>query len=555
MRHTSLRAVVMLTLGAAVATSLTGCILVATQLRYARHRSFFFDPAAYTFHEATLRVRLESEGRWPVAWDEWQRNSRAPLRTVPLLLAAPTLLGQPAGHLATALPALAVCSGLMGWLAYRRSGSMGYAFVCAVALAMLPGVFDVTRGLGPYWLDLPAAYLLGAAALCLISTLETAHLGWWAAFALLASGAALFRSVAAGYALFMCGPVLLCALRRRWCQHRSLASVAAPLALVAGIVGLLAGPVLVAHAAANVTYYAGHGYALSSGVAEAARAALASLVRFHTAPLAATTVAWGGFELLRSCVRKRGAAERLCLLWMAIAQPLLLVLVLRLGAHAQAALYGVPLLFAWAFVPGETSGRKRPGLALAARTATLVLSCVLGVSAAWQAWRIAGRSDPQKTADLELADGLRGQGARLVWVGFFDEYAWIPSLEAWQRFGVLPLTPADPPFFTVHQAYWTAAHPGLGPDAVARVVYERTCRWVDLVVAFDDAAAADPRFDNPFSRTVAREIATAVRADPRWEAVFSVRHPLYGGLSAFRNRSTRGGSPAYQRVLRGQRLD
>jgi len=555
MRQTNLQAAVMLTLGAAVATSLTGCILVATQLRYARHRSFFFDPVAYTLHEATLRVRLESEGRWPVAWDEWQRNARAPLRTVPLLLAAPNLLGQPAGHLATGLPGLAVCSGLVGWLAYRRTASMGYGLVCLAAFAMLPGVFDIATGLGPYWLDLPAAYLLGAAALCLVASLDTACLGWWATFALLASGAALFRSVAAGYALFMCGPVLLYALRRRWCQHRSLASVAAPLAVVAGIIGLLAGPVLVAHAAFNVTYYAGHGYALNSGTAEAARAVLASLLRFHTAPLAATTVVWVGFELLRSCVWRRGTAERLCLLWMAIAQPLLLVLALRLGAHAQAALYGVPLLFALAFVPGETPGLKRPRLGLVVRAATLLLSCVLGVSAAWQAWRIAGRSDPQKTSDLELADGLRRQGGRLVWVGFFDEYAWIPSLDAWQRFGVLPLTPADPPFFTLHESYWTAAHPGLGPDAVARAVYERTCRWVDLAVVADDVASADQRFDNPFTRTVAREVTTAVRADPRWELVFSVRHPFYGGLSAFRNRSTRGSSPAYQRVLKGQRLD
>ncbi len=553
------RAAILLLATSLLLTALGGWAAARVEAIYLKHHSFFFDPVSYQFRNARLSRQIAVDGRLATAWSEWLNNDRFPFRTVPLVLLAPKLLEEPLGYLATALPALAVFLALLGWFLWRRYGSPAYAAAGMVLFASIPGLYDPHAGLGVYLLDLPAALWVGAALICLLQWNGRSRLAWLAAFAGFASLAALSRYVAAGYLLVMAGPVLLGMLWRRWRERGDLfQSVIKPLALVAAILGILAGYYLVAHFKGTMEFYATYGYNLDSELYRSARATW----RFFTSYLGYRYFVLLALIFLANvlCGKRDQPGNRwlAALAWMALAHPLFLILVLGMGSHAQAAVYTLCPLFLLVLAPyPERERLSSPRVMALAAVAIILFSAWQGVSSARANMRQARVTTTlarqHKSMDRRLGKLLARQGDRLVWLALFDEYSWPPTMEAFFNQRKLPLPAGQDYFFSVHGSVWRGNFPGLDRSSISRLVYRNIKRYVDLVLVFRDPSRARRELKNQTSAAVARFVAQTCRNDPGWKEVFRLEVTPYGPLVAYRQlRPARPG--VYEKLLKGEPL-
>jgi hypothetical protein len=538
-------------------TGLMGVVTTRIAHTYLETHSYFYDPVSYSFYNARLYARLETEGRSHLAWEEWLKNARHPLRTVPLLLFAPGLLAKQMGPVATVLPMFGIFLSLLGWTVYRRTGYLPYALACMALFCALPGLFSPMQGLSVYWLDLSAVFLSGGAALCLLNSTGGRKLAWLAGFAVLASCAALSRYVAGGYVFVMCAPVLTGYLLLRWRQEGSLIrSVLVPVLVVGSIVGLLAGYFIVVHFQGNMGFYTAYGYALGHGITLSAVSTLGALYDYVKQPLmfALLGLLIINLTLLRS--RTWRWNELLVPGWFAIAHLLFSSIVLRVVGDRFVSLYAFPFVFLLAVSPVPWREYSHTTRDLRAFITIVVLAgaVLIGGYSAWKGYQQANTSvKDRKRFDIKIARLVVKQGHHIVWNAYFDEYAWIPTMEAFYRFGELPLPAGQDYFFSIHESVWKGNYPGLTPDEVSRRVYENTNQWVDLAVVFDDPAAAKTRFNNAYTQAIAQYVAQTIRNDLRWQRVFLIQSSEYGPLTGYRNLASLH-QDAYNRILRGQTL-
>ena len=168
--------------------------------------------------------------------------------------------------------------------------------------------------------------------------------------------------------------------------------------------------------------------------------------------------------------------------------------------------------------------------------------------------RPSREAQARKQLDTALAERLVEQGGRVVWVAFFDEYAWIPSLEAFYRWKKLPLPAGQDYFFGVHETMWKGNFPGMSPGEIGKLVYYNVVRHVELAVVFSDPRQAKGRFDNPYREAAARYMSVRMARDAAiWKPVFRLEHTPYGPLTGFRNQRLRG-DKVYNRLLAGDSL-
>lgn len=382
-----------------------------------------------------------------------------------------------------------------------------------------------------------------------------------------------------------CGPVLLFYLFQRWREEpRRLNSVLLPLAVVTLVVGVLAGPMLVAHLGSNAFYYSGLAYGLGrKGSAHFLRRFLLDYVDSGPGALRVLgCVALFALVVAHAFARAQRGNQKwssvLVSAWLAGGIPLFLIAVLRTAHDPSPALYVLPGAFIALITPTRAEGPFETRRLTWLSGPLAVVALVIGVHAARSCWR--GATDPasdeqrmldwdwvthstpdvrdHKAFDVALAGELSRQGSGLVWSPFFDETGHIHSMEAFYRFGNLIL-PAGSRYFSIHEAYWRAFYPGLSPSEIGERVYAAATRWVDVVVVLDDPKRADAVFsrvnryaDNPCSRFVARYVAGRVATDPQWRRVFQVESQDYGAVSGYRNLEAQG--RGYRAALRSQSI-
>jgi hypothetical protein len=523
-------------------TGIVGWGTVKIASSSAANSPLFFDPAAYSFYNAKLFCRLSCTSRSGLAWSEWIENGRHPLRTIPLIFAAPSLLASPVGHLATSLPMLITFLMILGWTVYYRTKNAWYSVACMVLFCSMRQLLHPVAGLPPNWLDLPAAFLTGSASLCLLNAVGRADIRWLAAFSVLGSLATLSRWAAGGYLLVMCAPVLGYYL---WCRFKAersfVRSVLKPIGIVVAITGPLVGYFLVAHFKVNMDFYATYGYALGN-------APLTTIVR----TIRILTVFVGPWQILILSAlfvanvvlmaRKPIAwPELLLTAWLGFSHLLFITMILR-TTHQQAILYAVPPLFLLAVAPlswkpEKYLSRASQMMATSAICVGVLLQVCLGIM--W--YQKAGAPTPEekesKEIDLQLARFLGGQGKNLVWCAWFDERSWIPSLECFRHSGILLLPAGQDYFFSVHESVFRGNYPGLTQDEICPLIYRNALQNVDVAVVFDNPEEAEARFDNAYSRAVAKYVAIRIRHDQRWKKVFFIETRRYGTLAGYRNLS------------------
>ena len=543
-----------LALWAALLTCVMGFTASFIEQSYLQNHSYFYDSVSYQFYNARLYTRIPDEGRLALAAREWLHNPKHPLRTIVPLLFAPGSLARPiAAHLATALPMLFAFLLLLGLTVYRRVHHLLYALGCMALFCAIPFLYDPVFGLGAFWLDLPASLLVGAATMCLLNSGGARDRKWLAAFAVFAALAMLSRYVAAVYTFVICAPILTYYLARVWRSERRWRSVLLPLVSIAVIIGAIAGRSIVAHYDYNIGFYSIYVYNIGFGIAESARFVLGSLwSSISSAGLVILAViACINLVLLRRAGGRDFAASLLISMWLAIAVVLLLIFGIRDVGADHVTLYAVPLIFLAAVSPAPFVFNSEESLSASRSVLTPLAFTMIAlavVASGWSAMRNyerAAHPSPearaQKAFDIALARSLAHEGGSLTWIGYFQEYAWIPTMEAFYNHEAFPL-PAGGGFFEDHEALWRGHYPGLSPLEVSEQVYSATNRWVDVAVVLDDPTRIENNgyTDNDISRTVARRMSERIRADEKWRRVFAVESPRYGTLVGYRNSHSQG---------------
>lgn len=467
------------------------------------------------------------------------------MRTVPLLLFDPELLGNPFGHLATALPMLFVFLMVFGITVYRRSNNVIYTVSVMGLFCILPGMIHPLTGFAPYWLDLHAALLGGAAALCLLNYSDDFKVKWIIGFSILASMATLSRYISGVVLFIMCAPLLVVYLYKNYDRGRSIGkNLLFPIILMLGVISLFSGGFIVYHLNANISFYTIYGYAINNDSPASLIAAGNAVKSFFF---------WGkkgflGFAFLYILVillnlfshNIKRLKSSLPLIWLAVASPLFILLIK--STDARSVVYSMPFVFMLMVspFPYDALRAKTPkkNLNLLFLTIVFLMSVIISFKFTAYAKKASLSEVQKKQFDVKLASQLVKLKRKIVWNVFFDEYAWIPSMEAFYMSGTLPL-PAGQRYYNAHESAWKGDYPGLSPVEIVQRIYNSSCKWLDVVVVYRHPADAEKNKNmrNDTSRFVAKEIARRVRTDfKNWKLNVIIPSLEYGEVAVYENR-------------------
>ena len=536
----SARVKIALAIWALVATLLAGYLSVALEKRYLDHHPHFFDAVSYSFYNAKLYQRIQEMGQSVVLSEELKNNNRHPLRTVPLIAFSPQLLAHPYGHMATTLPSLFIFVFLLAYTIYRRMGRFGSAIVASSIVLLLPGLHNPVSGIATYWLDLTAALLIGAAALALLNSNRGQDFRWLILFVFLGSCATFARYISVAYLLFACAPVFIWFLIARAREQGNwLRSVVIPVLVVTVTSALVAGPYLFAHVGSVSEFYRLYGYALGVSVVTSIRAVMVSMSGFIGAAgvlvLIMLTVAYL-LKLIR--VRALELKGLVVPVWLALAIPIFQVLILRTWApHTisyAAILLLISLAILWAKFANESGVLfKRLGL-----IALLIMSSGWGGYYASE-WKLASNPSQEaveaKLLQTQLADQLARYGKKVVWNAYFDEISWIPSVDAFYRYGMLPMPLGQDYVFSIHESVYRGNYPGWDSAQINEALLKNANSWLNIAVVFEDLERASKVLPNELSRSAAIHIARSIKNGEGWSKIFQIESEKYGKLVGYTN--------------------
>lgn len=536
------------------ATAFCGIFSLLLAIRYLNFHPYFFDAVSYSFYNIRLLELVRLDGNWPVAWQEILGNNRHPLRTVPLILFWPSLLGQPFGHVPFALLALFVFLSLLGWLTLQTTGNRAISGLVVLTAACMPGIFQPWTGISAYWLDLVAALLMGGALLSLACFGNSGGNGWLILCGILGASACLSRYVAAVYLAFAGIPCALILLFSR-ARHDPKPLVFFCRSLICLVIpgGLLAGPFLAAHAESVADFYRTYGYALGAPVGAAIRSLKTSAGDFLS-PLGVaillSAAVFKGWHCFRQ--RKADGLAWMAALWMALAVPLFLVFVAKAATGHTVAYavvcWWVALVMPWGSVGGSMAVIKPRYLLFS--TAFILMGW------AWQyvkEWRAAGVPSDEaagiRAMQTRLADELTRAGRPVVWNAYFGELSWIPAVDAYYRHRILPIPLGQDYVFSVHESVYRGNFPGWPLKRIQEFLYNNAVQHLEIAVVLEDFTHAERTLPGPTGRAVAEFMSRQIREDPRWEKVFEIENPWIGRLGGYRNEAAP--SDSYTRRLRG----
>ncbi len=548
------RYLVPIVLSAIALTAIVSCMSVLLAETFLRHHSYFFDAASYSYRNALLYTRVEMNGTIAAAWQELLTNNRYPIRTVPLALLAPSVLAHPMGHVTTAIPSLLAFLVVFGIAVRRRSGSTLFSIVAMALFCSLTGIYNPNYGFATYWLDFVAALWAGAAAMCLINSDETRSTKWIIAFAVFASFAALSRYIAAGYVLFSCLPILVIYSIKRIGHGEELKKVATPYLWLFLTIALLAGAFLVCNAHANLQFYSNCCYSLGQKLRVSFFDETLATRWFFTDQLLCELSILCALQLIVGRKLMRNWQETLIPLWLGVSTHVLMVLVLRANGGGPQTYYCVPLvLFAFVSPLAICAKARLPHARLFALT-MVVLAISMFVHTyenfSQSASHPSDDARDRKVLDVQVAELIAKENSSLVWNEYFDERAWLPTMEAFYKNHKLCM-PAGQTYFTIHESGWTSAYPGLSPMQIAEKVKKASNKLVGFAVVFDDPNQAwKSDLNNVYSKTVASEFAKEVKHNAQWRRVAVFESKVFGKLAAYVN--TKADPKAFANFLEGR---
>lgn len=529
---------------AAMLAGLVGFTVFTIQSAWLETHSQVPDPASYSLRAAMLYERIATEGRLAVAWHQLVRNSLNPMRVVPLVLFAPQALAHPLGQLCTVIPMLFAFVSLFGLTVYRRCGSFGYACACMIAGCAVPGFYNGTWGLGPFWLDLPAGLLIAAAALALLNSNELRDLRWVSLFAVLISWAALSRYVAGVYAFCVCAPVLACYLWSRFRSGESWKTSLLPIGIIGAIVIGLAGYFVIGHYSAVSSLYAAYGFG-NKGMWGSFLFTVTSVQTFMTTPYLVMLAVAAVLQIAMG-VRSWNEVRLLAIQWwLPVAVVAFLSISCEVGEAKHGTLYAAPLLVIAALVPPGRPIRWEsavpPVASIGIAACSIYLSFGVAHSTYMRGIRPAAAAKAQRDAELAVGKAIIDQGRGLAWMPYYDENDEIVTLEAFHKYHVMIVRGSHRTRFSIHESYLTTDHPKQTPEEMAPAIYDFATADLDVAVVPANPASALAAANNPYSRELIQYFAAKLPADSDWQRAFEVSDPRFGMLVGYRNRTRTGG--------------
>jgi hypothetical protein len=527
-----------LLIGALLLTVLITGASAKIETAYLTNYPYFWDPAAYYQNNMKLAFDVHHKGRLKAAAANLYMNKRDPFRTAPIALLAPELLKSPLGHLTTAAPLLFAFVLLFGMAIYGRMGSLLYAITAMSMVGALPGMYNPENGFGAYWLDLPAAFAMGAAALCLTNYGSSLKLRWLALFGVFASITAMSRFSAAFYLILFAAPLLAWQVFRNWrLQHSVKDAIVKPLLVVActGIPGLA---FVIRFFAANAVYYRTYGYAFDSSVSQSVCWTIFAIHQFMGTPalsLCCILILFNSIWLFKGKTNKGSLELFLTSMWFPLAICIFLCCIVRAVNGYQPVLYLAPAFLIAAFATDSFVHTTRRAT-IAFSSVVFCLSLIAGVQDYDAAYKLARHPTPdnvvQKQMDLILAKLIIDKQATTFVE--FDRESIMPALEAFFAHGWYCASQTK--YFTVHEAYWKGYYPELTPEKVAAIVYSDMPRDIRLVCVHNrvEDIAKNPLLDNVYSRNISAYVSERIRRDQHWTLLRTLASP-HGELAVYEN--------------------
>jgi len=523
------------------ATLLSGYFSVSMEKRFLDHNPYFFDAVSYSFYNAKLYQRVQDVGRVAVARSELSNNNRHPLRTVPLITFAPSLLAHPFGHMVITLLSLFSFIFLLAYTIYRKTGWFVAAIAGAATPVLLPGLYYPLSGIAAFWLDLTAALLIGSAVLALLNSNNGRSLRWLALFVVFGSCAAFARYVSAAYLLFASAPVFMLYLFMRVREEESwFRSFFLPSLFVTGLGLIIAGPYLFAHVSSVSEFYHSYGYALGGTLESSFQATSDSFNTFiGPAGIMATVLLVASWLFVVVKNKRFDAVDTVVPVWLFLSILVFLIVILRTSAIHTIS-YAVILVLVALTILWATFAKQQGGTAI--KHMGLVALLVLGSGCAgYYRSELASIQNPSpqaldtKMTQTQLADQLAKYDKKIVWNAYFDEIAWIPSMDSFYRHGVLPLPLGQDYVFSIHESVYKGNYPGWSEQRINEELVENANKWLNVAVVFENPEDADRVLTNTSSRSAAKYIAKSIKSDANWVKDFEIDTVLYGRLAGYIN--------------------
>jgi hypothetical protein len=461
-----------------------------------------------------------------------QENHRDPIRTLPLILLAPKLLSSPMGHLLTAVPMLFSFLFLIAVITYKRTHSLLFSILSAGLILPLNGIYSPVLGFGDYWLDLPASFAMGSAALSLLQYGIKFDRRWLMLFGCFFSITATARFSAAFYLLTFAGVVLLLyfvqQLKDAYRSKSSIAKSALLLALTTapGLAFLLTNILGVS------SYYSTYGYAFNSTVFQSLSWTwLAVRYYFGTAVIGSLLLIWiaGGFLALKE---KRTRTYFLLNAWLPISQIVFLCLIVKAVDGVHPVLYLVPALLVVASAGIKFDGTRAKKIAC---IVLILIEVAFGVVNFQTNMHLAKSPPPDaivnKISDRQIAKCIVDN--KIKSFAQFDVETLNPVLEA---FFASDWCCHEQPFFSIHESYLKGANPGLSPVQVAELIYRKTMSEAQMIAIHHDAAniKLSTAINNEYSRTLAAYMTQHVPNNNHWTFVRAV-NTAQGQIDIFKS--------------------
>lgn len=530
--------------------------------QYFQTHAFRLDPSFYAFQAAHAYNETTLHSIPDVAANQLWKNSRDPLRILPVLLLSPKLLTEQVVPLVTALPCMFIFLALAGIVAQRKTDSL----ICGVAVmtmfATMPGLIHPTYGLGTFFLDLVAALFLGSAALCLLEYESQFKRAWLVGFAMLVSLALFSRYASLGYVAFCLVPPLFGLLFLK-ARKDSLKASAADFFLVT-VTGLLfSGSYVVLHLVQNLFYYTKLEPGGNGSIFESANALLPEFLNFIGVPLLAEAAL---IALAAIIFRHRNALRSELfigswLMFSALALNIVIVKFVGREYNHHPILFAVPficvgVLFILKYIQFQKHTRKL--LVCSA----IVVSCI-SLSLSFTQLQKEINTSSQEEIELKalhssIAELLSAQPDGRFWYFFADEQSHNIQNECQYRrdkYRGFPLTSFQ--YFSTLPAFWQIYHSfGATTEDICRRVCAATDKWIDLVIVFDNPADAQKEAHSFLvceeARAVAGSVAQMVKTNPHWRKIKEFSTSRYGKLAAYENLDCQG--RGYKRAANRERV-
>lgn len=513
---------------------------------YAAHPSIG-DTSSFYYVQFKLYFESLVSSKTQAIWHEFVDNPKNPLGYLHFLFFPRAFLLSVNSHLVFTGLTFAVFSALLGCAVYMRSGSVLYAAVAPFLIFCAEGLFHPIYQLPSKLPDPPAAFLFGAAVLCLVNSNEARDLKWLVGFGLFAALTLLSRFIASGYLFCTCAPVLAYYFARRIrdpaCGWRHVAWAVAAIAVPLAAVG---GWHFVTHVYEVLFFYSIAGSSLNQTLAGAFELTLVRfLINFFGGLGIAVLLLICGSYAAMFWPPSRGVADFGVALWLAIAVPLVIVGVLRVEDDSPQLAYGLAGYLLFALTPFSIAAppdRSRPGMTrLAVVVAVALVPVTLSALAVRPSRSYVAAIKPQETAIAAANRAMAGyaairqreQGREQVIDAGFD-YQWRHlQPTAWREFGIRLRTDRQ---FDIRKEQWWLTFGDRTAEEITRLLTADYDAKTDILYFLADPAAAEAKdvVKDEFTIAVAQGVIDWLRSNPHWTKLGDVASP-WGVIEVWAN--------------------